>query len=163
MGEAPGRSASPFSVVLVAIFAVVFSAELYLFAATASINDRYQPGIASFRMRFHPLTLLFVLAGGPLLLGLLWRAHRSALSRFSERISLVGGVLCVVALVSLLIFEGMEVRCDEPLPAVRELGTTLRYALGCPIFSGRSGGIAVYGGLLCTLLFWGSRRLGRAT
>jgi hypothetical protein len=163
MSETAGRRSSPFSVVLVAVFAVVFSAELYLFAATASIYDRYQPGITSFRMRFHPITLLFVLAGGSLLLGLLWRAHRSALSRFSESISLVGGVLCVVALVSLLILGGTGVRCDEPLPTVRELGTTLRYALGCPTFSGRSGGIAVYGGLLSALLFWGSRRLGRAT
>jgi len=162
MGEAAEQKATRLSIVLVAIFAVVFSAELYLFAATASIYDSYQPGITSFRMRFHPVALLLVLAGGSLLLGLLWRAHRSALTRFSESVSLVGGVLCVVVLVALLILDGIGVRCEEPLPTVRELGTTLRYALGCPTFSGRSSAIAVYGGLLSALLFWGSRRLRRA-
>lgn len=162
MKEAAEQKTTQLSVVLVTVFAVAFSVELYLFAATASIYDSYQPGITSFRMRLHPLVLLLVLAGGPLLLGLAWRTHRSALTRFSENISLMGGVLCAVALVALLILEGIGARCEEPLPTVRELGATLRYALGCPTFSGRSGAIAVYGGLLSALLFWGSRRLGRA-
>lgn len=161
MSETAEPNISPVSVVLVAVFAVLFSAELYLFAATASIYDSYQPGITSFRMRLHPLVLLLVLGGGPLLLGLFWRSHRSALTKFSESVSLVGGVLCSVALVSLLVLGAIGIRCDEPLPTVRELEMTLRYALGCPTFSGRSGAVAVYGGLLSALLFWTSRRLRR--
>ena len=153
---------SPVSILLIAVFAIVFSAELYLFAATASIYDSYQPGITRFRMCLHPLALLLALAGAPLLLGLLWRTRRSALTQFSERISLVGGALCVVAVVSLLILQAIDIRCNAPLPTVRELGTTLRHALSCPTFSGRSVAVAAYGALLSALLFWASRRLRRA-
>jgi hypothetical protein len=162
MRGATGASAPLISIVLIAVFAVVFSAELYLFAATASIYESYQPGITGIRLRLHPLALLIFLAGCPLLVGLFWRTHRRALTRFAESISLVGGVLCVVAFIALLIWEATGVRCHEPLPTVRELGTTLRFALGCPSFSGRSGAVAVYGGSLSAVLFWGSRRLRRA-
>jgi hypothetical protein len=146
-------------VVLTAAFGIAFSAELYLFAATASIDDMFQPGISAVRMRFHPLALMLLFGGGPLLLGLFWRKHRSALSRFCGSISLLGGVICVFALVSILILENIGLRCDEQLPAVRELGTTLRHALYCPAFSGRSVGVAVYGVFLSAFLYWGSRRL----
>lgn len=162
MREASKRKRSWLTAVVTTIFALVFSAELYLFAATASIYDSYQPGISGVRMFLHPLALLLILAGAPLFLGLVWRAHRSALAELSESISLVGGVICLLALALLLALDAIGVRCDDPLPAIRELRTTLQHSLGCPNFSGRSGASAVYGGLLSAFLFWGSRRLRRA-
>lgn len=154
---------SPLSIILAIAFAIMFVAELYLFAATASIYDSYQPGITSLRMRLHPIGLLLFFAGGSLMLGLLWRKHRFILARFSEIVSLVGGIICLAALLALLVVAAIGASCEAPLPTVRELEVTLRHALGCPTFSGRSGSVAVYGGILSALLYWGSRRLRRRT
>ena len=144
------------------LFVVGFSAELYVFSATASIYDTYQPGISTFRMRVNPLALLLVAGGVPLLAALTWRAQRTALAKFGTSISLFGGAICLAFLFVLFVLEVAGFRCDEPLPAIRELSATLGHSLRCPTFSGRSSAAPLYGVVLSALLFVSSRRVQRA-
>jgi len=159
--QAREQKPSQIATVLTIVFAIAFLAELYLFAATASIYDSYQPGISAFRIRLHPLVLLLFSGGAPLIAALVWRTRRAPLARFSERIGLLGGVISLVALLVLLGLETAGVRCDDPLPLVRELRTTLEHSLRCPTFSGRSAAAPVYGALLSALVLVGSRIVRR--
>lgn len=153
---------SRFAKLLQLAFVVGFSAELYVFSATASLYDTYQPGISAFRMRVNPLALLLVAGGVPLLAALTWRARRVSLAKFATRISLFGGAICLAFLFVLFVLEAAGFQCDEPLPAIRELSATLGRALRCPTFSGRSSAAPLYGAVLSALLLLGSRRVLRA-
>ena len=143
---------------LAVAFALVFSAELYLFAATTSIPESYQPGISAALRPFNPLLLVLGLAGAPLLGALASRRHRVRLASFAQTISFVALAACVLALVAIFSAEAMGLQCRRNPPAVRELATTIEHSLTCPRFSNRSGAGAFYGGILSGVLAWGARR-----
>ena len=143
------------------VFALVFSAELYLFAATASIYESYQPDISAALRPFNPLLLLLAFGGGPLLLALALRRHRARLARFARTTSVVACAICVLVFLGVFLADSLGIACDRPPPVVRELGATLQHALTCPQPSGRSGAAAFYGGILSGIFAWGAGRILR--
>ena len=137
MGQAlkTGRS---LVIVLQALLALLLVASLYLFAATASIGDTYQPGISAFRLRLHPVLTVIMFAGCPLAAALLGSSAWRAAGRVGARLAMTALIISAAFVGALAVARVTGLNCSAVPPAERVLEATLRYALRCPEFSNRS-------------------------
>jgi hypothetical protein len=144
--------------VLQALLAIVLVSSLYLFAATASIGDGYQPGISAFRLRLHPVLTVLMFAGCPLAAGLLGSAAWRAAARVGARLAATALVISVAFVAGLAVAELAGLHCTASPPLERELEVTLRHSLRCPEFSNRSYTMPSFAGLTSLVLVFIARR-----
>ena len=140
------------------LLAIVLAASLYLFAATASINEAYQPGISAFRLRLHPVLTVLVFAGCPLAAGLLGSSEWRAAARIGAGLARTALLISAVFLAAVAMAELAGLQCRTPPPVERRLEATLRHALRCPEFSNRSLATPVFTGLTSLALVFIARR-----
>jgi hypothetical protein len=145
-------------IVLQALLAIVLAASLYLFAATASISETYQPGISMFRLRLHPMLTVLVFAGCPLAAGLLGSAGWRVAAYVGARLAVTAVVISAAFVAALATAQIAGVHCTTPPPAERDLDATLRHALRCPEFSNRSYTTPLVTGLASLALVLVARR-----
>jgi hypothetical protein len=140
------------------LLAIVLAASLYLFAATASIGDAYQPGISMFRLRLHPVLTVLVFAGCPLAAGLLGSAGWRVAAYAGARLAMTALIVSAAFVAVLATAEIAGLQCRTPPPVERVLDATLRHALRCPEFSNRSFTTPLVTGLVSLALVLVSRR-----
>ena len=116
--------------VLVIAVAALYGGMLYFRVATASLDDRYQPGIEALRLYASPGLLLGVLTLG----GLVFRA--SVVARVAQRACVAALVVCV--LLFGVVFTHSGSYHPWVFPEARTLAGTVQTALFSPTFSNRS-------------------------
>ena len=126
---------SVLQLVIVAALALTYAAMLCFRAATASLDDHYQPGISALQSWFMPGALLFSLT-------LVTVAFRSVLAaQVAVFTDLSAIVICAFLLIFVLSHPGS--RNSWVFPQHRTLQTTIHTALFSPNFSSRSKGFII--------------------
>ena len=144
---------------LQAVLAIVLAASLYMFAATASIDEATQPGISMFRLRLHPVLTVLVFAGCPLAAGLVGSAGWRVAAHVGARLAVTAVVISAAFVAALATAQIAGVHCMRPPPVERNLDATLRHALQCPEFSNRSYTTPLVTGLTSLALVLVARRV----
>ena len=143
------------------IFALLLGAALYLYAATASVFDSYQPGMSDFLLRFSPNFIVLTVVGTPLAATFVpkFRAAASPVARSFAQIALATSATLFVGLMAL---DSLD-PCTARRPANRDLRSTLEHSLRCPQLSNRSYFAPISAGVLSGFLLWVvNRRQGGA-
>lgn len=117
---------------LAALLWLAYAALLYLQAATASLDDRYLPGIRPLRALACPGALLLI----PLVLA--WRTRHAALAQLAWRTAAGACVLCAALLAWIALAPAPGGASAHLPPQARTLGTVLHAAMRYPAFSNRS-------------------------
>ena len=123
---------SVLQVAIVAAVALIYAAMLYFRAATASLDDHYQPGISTLQSWFMPGALLFALT----LVAVAFRSVLAAQVAVFTNLSAI--VICTFLLIFVISHPGN--RNSWVFPQHRTLQTTIHTALFSPNFSSRSKG-----------------------
>ena len=123
---------SVLQVAIVAAVALIYAAMLYFRAATASLDDHYQPGISTLQSWFMPGALLFALT----LVAVAFRSVLAAQVAVFTNLSAI--VICAFLLIFVISHPGNP--NSWVFPQHRTLQTTIHTALFSPNFSSRSKG-----------------------
>ena len=133
-------------VAIVAVVAFVYAAMLYFRAATASLDDQYQPGISTLQSWFIPGALLFALT----LVAVVFRSVLAAQVAVFTNLSAI--VICALLFVFVISHPGN--RNSWVFPQHRTLQTTIHTSLFSPNFSNSSKG-SIIGSAVVALCFLG--------
>ena len=117
---------------IVAAVALIYAAMLYFRAATASLDNHYQPGISTLQNWFMPGALLFALT----LVAVAFRSVLAAQVAVFTNLSAI--VICAFLLIFVISHPGNP--NSWVFPQHRTLQTTIHTALFSPNFSNRSKG-----------------------
>lgn len=145
---------------LIGLFALVFAAQLYVCAATASLTEQYQPGIRWLGIWANPFWMLLAL-GALLAVASAWPARRQFLARPAQHLLAWTLGISVVTGLSLVVSSALGLECQEGWRPGRGLFETLRTSTLCPSFSLRSYAQAWYAALFSVGLFAIARYLAR--
>ncbi|THT98807.1 hypothetical protein E9531_13500 [Lampropedia puyangensis] len=140
------REFSVLQVAIVAVVALVYAAMLYFRAATASLDDHYQPGISTLQSWCMPGALLF----GLTLVAVAFRSVLAAQVAVYTSISAI--IICAFLLIFVISHSGN--RNSWVFPQQRTLQTTIHTALFSPNFSNRSTG-SIIGSAIVASCFLG--------
>ena len=141
---------------IAAAFALLLGAALYVSAATASVFDKYQPGMSDFRSRVSPGRLILIVVGTPLAATFVPQL-RAAAARMARTLARVALATVAAALVALVALDRVE-PCTTAASESRDLHGTLRQSLLCPKLSNRSYFVPFYAGALSCFLLWIAKR-----
>ena len=115
---------------LTLIISLVFAGMLYFRAATASLHDRYQPGVEEIRWLVSPGIFISLIVVAAVLTGSRFAA------RLAYRCSLVSLVFCTAMVILSVSYRGDKIHWS--LSQDRNLESTIQTALLSPDFSNRS-------------------------
>ena len=136
------------------LLTLVYVPAVYFEAATASLNDRYQPGIDTLQLFVMPGALLCAV----FLAALLGKSYTSArLAFFFSRTALFACALLFL----LTVIPSSGPPSDWVFSKDRSLAKAVKIALLQPSFSNRSSASVVGSGILAFIIFIGSSRIAK--
>jgi hypothetical protein len=112
-----------FTTVIGVVFALLLGVALYMYAATASVFESYQPGMDDLLLSFDPNAIVLIVVGTPLVATFVpqVRVAASHMARTFARIAMATAATVLVGLVAL---EWLD-PCKTPRPANRDLRSML--------------------------------------
>lgn len=131
---------------IASILGIIYSILLYVFAATASLRNTYQPGIENLHITLNPNNLTILVIGTILLVK----------KRFLVKVSVLFLIFAIIISIVLTIFVSTYQGSigEWVLPENRTLLGTVKRSVFEPVFSGRSTARTTFSGI-CAVIGYG--------